>query len=175
MYSLWAYKVAILCYTAVVTAFQGHPLESYILPFPQVNSTTTLATSVGSLALDGVFVTQPNATSYEWWYFDAIASDLSASVVVQPVTTYLAKPQLELAIQVSLANGTLISFFVPGDKLFVSTVGDGSNGLASDGSYSWWSRPEIGEYEIEVCLEEQGIEGKIKLQAVCTSRIHLSS
>jgi len=175
MYTLLVSLLVVLCYTAVVTAFQGHPLESYILPIPQTNGSTTLATSVDTLALDGVFVTQPNATSYEWWYFDAIASDLSASVVVQPVTTYLAKPQLELAIQVSLANGTLISFFVPGDKLFVSTVGDGSNGLASDGSYSWWSRPEIGEYEIEVCLEEQGIEGKIKLQAVCTSRIHLSS
>ena len=171
MYSFWPRCVAVLCYTTAVTAFQGHPLESYILPITPVNTTISLTTSVGNSALDGVFITQPNATSYEWWYFDAIASDLSASIVVQPITTYFSDPVLELAIQISLANGTLYSFFVPGDKLFVSTNGEGSNGMASDGSYSWWSRPQIGEYEIELCLQEQGIEGKIKLQAVCLSII----
>jgi len=166
MYSLLLPSFAILSNALLTTAFQALPLQSYILPLPLSNTSTSLTTAVGTFALDGVFLTSPTTASYESWFFYAVATDLSASISILSVVNYSSSPALSLALQISLPNGTLISISAPGDRLFVSTVGEGSKAQASDSAYGWWSRPEIGEYEIEVRLKEHGVEGRLRLQSV---------
>lgn len=166
MSALLAPCFAILYITTLTTAFQALPLQSYILPLPVSNSSPSLTTAVGTSPLDGVYITTPSSTSHESWSFTAIAPDLSASIVIEAGVNYSSPTPLSLALQISLANGTLYSISVPGARLFVSTVGEGSKARASDGAYGWWSIPEIGEYEVEVRLQEQGVTGRVRLQSV---------
>ncbi|GAB7337131.1 hypothetical protein MBLNU457_g2527t1 [Dothideomycetes sp. NU457] len=170
MSSLLAPSAAILAFTTLTTAFQALPLQSYILPLPPSIS-TSLTTAVGTSPLDGVYITSPSTTSYEIWSFSAVATDLSASIVLHAGVNYSSSPALSLALQISVSNGTLLSLSVPGSRLFVSTLGEGSKAIASDGSYGWWSRPEIGEYEFEVRLPEQGVQGRVRLQSVAPPHV----
>lgn len=155
-----------ICSTALTSAFQALPLQSYILPLTTSNTSNSLTTAVGASPLDGVSITAPTMTSHETWSFTALATDLSTSITIQSIVNYTSSPTLTLAVQISLANGTLLSLVIPSDRLFVSTLGEGSKASAANGSYGWWSRPEIGEYEIEFRLEEKGVLGRVRLQSV---------
>ena len=99
-------------------------LESYIFPFTVANhSVSYITTKVGSRPLDTAYITSPNSTSYEWWYFDAVASDLSASIVLQSV---VENESFLLVLDFSYANGTGAIYELPCEKSYFSTNGDGS-------------------------------------------------
>lgn len=140
--------------------------ENFVLPIEPVNGSATFSSTASHNGIDSVQVQQPNSTSYEWWYFDVTAADASAAVVFQPVAGYMANDYLNLRLNFAYENGTSSEFILPREKLFVSTVGAASSGVASDGSYSWHGAPDLSEYIITMDIPELGISGDIRMQSV---------
>lgn len=161
----------VACFASSSLAFRPHG-ETNILPAPPVNGPASFSSKASFYGMDGVQVQIPNATSYEWWYFDAVSADHSRAVVFQPhLQSREFGVRLVLRLNFAYGDGTFDEFTVPGDKLFVSTIGAGSAGLASDGSYSWIGAPDLAEYTINMDLPELGISGEITMQSV---RFHLN-
>ncbi len=143
------------------------PIETFSLPIPAMNGSTNLAQFAGYQALDTNYVTTPNATSYEWWYFDTVASDLSASVVFQPSITYgYPESSLDLRFSIAFPDGTEKEFIIPKQSLHLSTIGEASVGVAGDGSFSWVGSPSLSTYTINLDLADIGVKGEIQLQSV---------
>lgn len=156
----------VACFASSSLAFRPHG-ETNILPAPPVNGPASFSSKASFYGMDGVQVQIPNATSYEWWYFDAVSADHSRAVVFQPhLQSREFGVRLVLRLNFAYGDGTFDEFTVPGDKLFVSTIGAGSAGLASDGSYSWIGAPDLAEYTINMDLPELGISGEITMQSV---------
>lgn len=139
--------------------------SSYNFPVTASNKSLDLTTVDGAQAFDGVYIPKPNSTSYEWWYFDALASDVSQSVVFQPLIDQ-TRPSPELLFSFSVPNGSYTEFTIPTEGLSISTTKDGSVGVASDGGFSWRGAPDMSEYFLTLDYPEYGISGDIHFQSV---------
>lgn len=157
-----SFSIAI-CFAALGLTHAKIEQESYIFPFPVTNqSVPNITTTVGSRPLDTAYLNSPNSTSYEWWYFDAVASDLSASIVLQPVV----ENAFVLVLDFSYANGTGAQFQLPYDKGYFSTVGDGANMNTSDGEWGYTSSQDLSQVTFELNIKELGVTGSVKFQSV---------
>lgn len=143
--------------------------------FPQAPSNVSIDTpdTVQSTPFDGVYIPKPNATSYEWWYFDAVATDLSQSVVFQPLIDSTRPSQVTLLFSYSLPNGSYVQLEVPTSALSVSTAHDGSSAVAADGVFAWRGAPDLSEYNITLDWPEYGISGQIQLVSVSSPPCHI--
>jgi hypothetical protein len=137
--------------------------ERYVLPIPPSNTTISdITTEVGNRPLDTVYIAQPNTTSYEWWYFDAVANDLSAAVMFVPV--YQGG---SFAIDFGIfRNGTAVNVQIPYDEAYFYTNGDGSNTVASDRQWGYRSSPDLSAYEFEIDIPSIGVSGTMQFQSV---------
>ena len=151
---------------AVARQLQSPTPQNFTLPLPMFNGSTPVIDTVGSIPLDGVYITEPNATSYEWWYFDAVSKNSSSSVVMVVSVSYseTESPELSTDLTFSYPNGSWTEITVPLDALSFSTIGNGSMGVAE--TFAWWSEPDLSEYTIELNLEEQGVTGEIYLSSI---------
>ncbi|KAF5011181.1 hypothetical protein F66182_15386 [Fusarium sp. NRRL 66182] len=168
----------VLSYAALLAGFAvAAPPETFVLPIAITNGSTPLIYEVGKVPLDTNYITQPNATSYEWWYFDAVASDLSQHVVFQPIVDYNedGNEPLNLRLSYSFANGSFQELIIPKEKLFVSTIGQGSAGISSDGAFSWQASPDLSQYTLTLALEDIGISGQIQLQSIAPPHVACSA
>lgn len=136
----------------------------YSFPLPITNhSVPNITTKVGSRPLDTVYITSPNSTSYEWWYFDAVASDSSASVVLQPV---VENGTFMLSLDLSYPNGSNSQFLLQYDKGYFFTAGNGSNMFASNGDWAYTSSPDLSLVEFGLSMPSVGVNGTVKFQSV---------
>lgn len=141
--------------------------ENFLLPGLIANGSAVSDSVASYNAIDSVQVRQPNGSSYEWWYFDAVSADSSAAVVFQPHLEYFnEETPLKLRLNFAFNNGSFSELIIPGDALSVSTIGAGSSGIASDGSYSWKGDSDLSKYTITLDIPEKGISGEIHLQSV---------
>lgn len=118
----------------------------------------------------------PNASSYEWWYFDAVSATDNQSVTViflestptsflNPVGTFL-----NLQFVGTFANGSSFIFGVPLDNCTVATVttsGDGASGVWGNSGFSFAGNEAATQYLVEVDNAEFGISGSMLVTSVC--------
>ncbi|ROV96235.1 hypothetical protein VMCG_07725 [Cytospora schulzeri] len=156
---------------ASLVAARTPPAQHLTLPLPMINGSTPIIETVGSVPLDGVYITQPNATSYEWWYYDVVSEDHSSSVVFVTSITYSTTgvPLLSADLTISYPNGTWTEIAIPQNKLYFSTVGEGSTGAAE--AFSWRSAPDLSEYIIQLDVEEQGVTGEIHMSSIAPPHV----
>ncbi|WQF86938.1 hypothetical protein CDEST_11952 [Colletotrichum destructivum] len=140
--------------------------QNYVLPPPLVQGPAIYHDHVASNGLGSVQVHGPNATSYEGWYFDAVSTDLTKAITFGPFLFYGEANPLSLKLSISHEDGSFDQFSIPGDKLYVSSLGSGSSAVASDGSYAWYGSPDLSHYRITVDLPEEDISGEIELRSV---------
>ncbi|ROV98136.1 hypothetical protein VPNG_08589 [Cytospora leucostoma] len=157
--------------SASLVAAQLPLAENLTLPLPIENGSTPIIDTVGSVPLDGVYITEPNATSYEWWYFDAVSEAHSSSVVLVVSVSYSGTgvPQLVAELSISYPNGTWAEITIPQDRLYLSTAGEGSSGIAND--FSWRSTPDLSEYTIQLHLEARGVTGQINMSSIAPPHV----
>lgn len=118
-----------------------------------------------------------NETTFDWWYFSAIASDIANGDLSSAVVTfYDATPgafaalsnkttQLEVSLTGSLKDGTPFSFDAYPAEAVVVTIGDASDGQWG-GFGTWKGSPELTTWEIEFEDESVGVKGCMTLQSV---------
>ncbi|ROV93912.1 hypothetical protein VSDG_06284 [Cytospora chrysosperma] len=164
-------QIIYLLLPSLVAARQS-PAQHFTLPLPLINGSTPITETVGFVPLDGVYITQPNATSYEWWYFDVVSESHTSSVVFVASVSYSAitgAPELSAELTISYPNGTWTEITTPQDKLNFSTVGEGSIAVAE--AFSWWSVPDLSEYTIRLDLEVQGVTGEIHMSSIAPPHV----
>ena len=127
----------------------------------------------GTSGFDAPKVSHLNSTSFDWWYFDVVASDLSASAVFNVFTADITGlwpglPAFSSAVWIaglfSFPNGTDISIFLPADDLTVVTVENGSSGTLQGLNGGWKGTPNMSYYV--VTIDEPGIQGTLSLHSV---------
>ncbi|TKA81668.1 hypothetical protein B0A55_01333 [Friedmanniomyces simplex] len=124
-------------------------INSAILTTPSTTEWTYNGT-----ALDGPKTHPVNGTNFDWWYFDALSSDLPSgdlsSVVVNFYTTssvgFFGKTQndsvLVTTITGTFRDGTPFGIDVFPDEATISTEGDRSSGQWGTAATCWTSSPD---------------------------------
>lgn len=146
-----------------------------------IQTGTSVAQFVSSTSgLDGPKIQSNNATSFDWWYFDAVSEDsLSSVVIVFYLSTDLGFPFLlpgsaiSVDIFVSFDDGTYLFFplndlpFTIGEATVV-TVGDGSSGVWASTGFKWTGTSNMSQYVVTIDSPALGISGSLTLNSVRT-------
>ena len=178
-----------------VLAFLGAAIQQTLSQvitdvFPNTVNTGNSIVQFRSTAsgLDGPKVGHsPNATSYDWWYFDAVSTNGNSSlVIVFYVATSNGFPFLAPGSALSVnffatfENGSSVVYFLenlPSNSgaATVVTAGDGSSGNWNSTGAQWTSTPDMSSYVITVDAPSFGIKGSLILESVRSSTGHLGS
>ncbi|KAJ3551130.1 hypothetical protein NM688_g4908 [Phlebia brevispora] len=167
-YTLW------VC--TVLDIVVGHTLDASIDIIPSTPSTTpSVAEYISQSSLfDGPYVAGLNDTTSDWWYFDAISSDLNYTLVVTffaatPDGLWPTTPDLGsatyLLLFLTLPDGTLLEGAAIGEELAIVTVEDGSSGVLGNTSNFWVGSPDMTSYEVSLNVPDIGLTGNISLQS----------
>lgn len=127
----------------------------------------------GASGLDGPKMDpEINATSFDWWYFDAVSENSCAVVIVFCVTTDLGFPfvpplsTLSVDIFATFEDGTLV--FLPLNDLplragtaTVVTGVDGSSGSWEGIGFEWKGAPDLSQYVVTIDSPLLGITGTL--------------
>jgi hypothetical protein len=168
-------------YTAALVASVPHRSQAVtcIPPDPANASSIVQFNSTGS-GLDGPHVSPINATTWDWWYFDAVAEDQSNQVVV---VFYTGQPPIgsspnELPVQLLIGipgspilppNGS-VSAEALASQAEITTIGQGASGKWDGTGFSFKGEPDLRRYVIEVdapsIVPNGGIKGSITFESV---------
>ena len=133
----------------------------------------------GVSGLDGPKIDpEINATSFDWWYFDAVSEDNSCAVVIVfYMTTDLGFPfvpplsALSVDIFATFEDGTLV--FLPLNDLPLSageatvvTDDDGSSGVWKGTGFEWVGAPDLSKYVVKIDSPLLDINGTLVLTSV---------
>lgn len=133
----------------------------------------------GTSGLDGPKMDpEINATSFDWWYFDAVSEDNSCAVVIVfYMTTDLGFPfvpplsTLSVDIFATFEDGTLV--FLPlnssplsAGEATVVTDGDGSSGIWKGTGFEWKGVPDLSQYVVTIDSPLLDISGTLVLTSV---------
>jgi hypothetical protein len=129
-------------------------------------------------AFDGIKVHDINATSIDWWYFDAVSEYDNQSVVVVFYTAtdlgfFALTPGSAVSVDifVSWDDGTYELVYVddlPGNtgSATVNTEDDGASGTWSSTGWSFSGAPDLSEYVVSIDYPLQDIHGSLTLKSV---------
>ena len=119
-----------------------------------------------------------NATTFDWWYFDAVSETSNASVVI---AFYLGANSafpflpngtaISADIGLTLEDGTQIYVPVgnaPGARgtATIVTYGDGSSGLWNSTGFRWVGSSDLSYYVVQVDAPDYNITGNLVLYSV---------
>lgn len=137
----------------------------------------------GQESLDAPKVRPVNTTTFDWWYFSAISSNLPSDDLSSAVVTfYDATPagfaaldnkttKLEVSLTGSWPDGTPFGFDAfPAEAVVVSDIGEGTVGRW--GEFASWKGSGLRKWEIRFADESQGVKGVMRLESVGLPRIH---
>jgi hypothetical protein len=171
----------LLLHVAVTLIVLVHMSPTQVYPWQSIEIIDSIpgngSAVFDAITTDAVFdsskVHHPNTTSYDWWYFDAVAGQGNASLVilfvVSPQSVYKDLPTvLQVQISGSFANGTSFQAIEFAEKAIVSSGAPGTKGQWKGAEAGWVGSSDMSKYEITLSLKRAGIEGTFTLQSVCT-------
>ncbi|KAL4963061.1 uncharacterized protein BDV14DRAFT_95822 [Aspergillus stella-maris] len=177
--------LSLLSAFALTTATTTATASTVIVPDHAVNAPSNAQFISNHTAFDGPKVFPINASTWDWWYFDAVQvspdtnSTDQASVVAtfytalpsafEPLALYAARGFTSLSlgeIVVTWPNGTRNVFLFNSTEARITTVGDGAVGVweSPEGDASFRGSEDMRIYE--VTLESEIVSGRIVLQAI---------
>ncbi len=151
------------------------PISIDVIPGTTSSSPSVAQFSSLSSGFDAPKVKSLNSTSFDWWYFDVVSSDLDYSLVVVFFTadaTGLWTGTTDVgtadyvAISVTSTDGALFNVGVLAEELTVVTIGDGSSGILDGTLTGWTGSPDMSQYEILVDDPVSGLQGTVSFQSV---------
>jgi hypothetical protein len=143
-----------------------------VLPTAVTGDVTANFKSEGSL--DGPQISAVNNSSWDWWYFDAVAPDAKANVVI---IFYTASPTgfsflppspivTQFQLHSLLPNGTVFNVFIPAEEAVLTEVGEGSSGDFKGTNASWTGTHDLKHYKIIVNSPVNDVVGTFNLRSV---------
>lgn len=177
--------VLFIASTGVVAKWPRHlehrglppPTQKQIPPLPQLGISELEFTTTSATPFDGSKTSIVNATTFDWWYFDAVATDLSASITVVfftclsgPLGFDLDLPTVNFIIVTGMFDdGTTFTEIILGGDATIATSGDGSSGSFDLTGSGWTSTPDLSEYTVSLDAPLAGVTGILKLPSVSNS------
>jgi hypothetical protein len=162
---------------------RASPSTTSVIPSTPAAELSDVTWRSSAAGFDAPKVSPVNATTWDWWYFDAIQSPAPegerASVVV---TFYTAVPtafhllgafasagytSLTLVeTEVSWPNGTTEMFLFNATEATVTVLGNGASGVweAPAGTASFNGTPDLSSYRVD--LHSPYVSGSITLRSV---------
>jgi hypothetical protein len=128
--------------------------------------------------LDAPMLSAVNSSSFDWWYFDVVSTDLQSSLVVVFYTALpTAFPFLPASTDVttvgvyaSFPNGTVSTTYLNADEAVVTTLGQGSSGYFAGTGASWLGAVDDSWYNVQIVSPSTGIYGNFNI--VSTAPAH---
>ncbi|KIW17327.1 hypothetical protein PV08_04519 [Exophiala spinifera] len=146
----------------------------YSIPNDVYQGAIQMQENSGLYPLDGPKLTPwPNATSYDWWYFDVVSTSNNASFVS---TFFLNRGAFRgvnetapnvVDASVTFPNGTAVdttTFVDLNENVTVTTLGNGSSGDWTGTGANWNGSPDLKSYTIN--YNSSAIKGSIVLTSV---------
>ncbi|RAK85133.1 hypothetical protein BO79DRAFT_156688 [Aspergillus costaricaensis CBS 115574] len=177
MLSKLAYLTLPFCLSAAALSTQKCPPVKGIQTYqttPQDGQADGQFTSCDNF-FDSPKIQGINASSYDWWYFDAIGTDGVSSLAVVffveanrsgfTVTENFTNMDF-IQISGTFPNGTVFSDFLFADNAIVSTNGDGSSGLWNNTGISWAGSPDLQYYVLTLDAEDLGYKGSFSMHSI---------
>ncbi|KAH9211042.1 hypothetical protein DL95DRAFT_258662, partial [Leptodontidium sp. 2 PMI_412] len=132
-----------------------------------------------STPFDGPKLNHVNATTFDWWYFDAVSNDATMQLSIvffSTESTTLGFPFSTgttnfIVVTALFNNGTVYQNIIPGGDAVITTVGDGSSGTFDLTGGSWVGSPDLSHYEVNVENLLVGISGSMKLQSTVPAHV----
>jgi len=133
----------------------------------------------GASGLDGPkMAPKINATTFDWWYFDAVSEDDSCAVVVVfYLSTDIGFPfvpplsAISVDIFATFADGS--NLFIPLNSLpldagaaTIVTDGDGASGIWKGTGFSFMGAPDLSKYVVKIDSPLIGVKGTLELYSV---------
>ncbi|KAH8585308.1 hypothetical protein B0O99DRAFT_696652 [Bisporella sp. PMI_857] len=141
------------------------------VPVPVVNGSVLIQSIIGNESLDDVKIPIGNSTTFEAWYFDALAPDLSASIILAVIST---DEQMAVTLDISHQDGSRSRVEIPTSSLNVSAIGKGSAAEADDNSWGWTSTSSLSGYTLHFDRPDQGLYGDITMESLGPSHVQCS-
>ena len=174
--ALVAYALALLVPIHVrAGAFPSFPVSVTKIPGTPANAPSKSQLTSPGWGLDAPKVSPLNRTAFDWWYFDAVASDLSVTLVAiaftaTPAGLWEYMPDTGSATWIGAwftwANGTQKSYVFPAPQMVVTSVQDGSSVTMQGVDAGWAGKPDNSKYVVTFDEKEAGIQGSFTLKSV---------
>ncbi|KAL1849531.1 hypothetical protein Plec18170_007439 [Paecilomyces lecythidis] len=124
--------------------------------------------------LDGPKLDIINSTVTQWWYFDAVSTDLSSSLTIVFFTSSavgfpFTLPNGSVAVAyiwATLPNGTVFTEYTSAAFATVATAGDGSSGGWGLTGFRWDGDPEMQKYTVTIASSVLDINGTLQLDSI---------
>ena len=140
------------------------------------NSSSTVHFVSEAEGLDSPKVIPVNASTYDWWYFDAVSEDQGHNVVITLLTAptsaffFGGGPPNDItvaSIYVSTPeNPMLVAAPVPATRVVVASVGNGASGVWEGAGVAFEGTPDMKSYEVAIDSPQTAIKGLITLKSV---------
>ncbi|KAH8805358.1 hypothetical protein F5884DRAFT_679389 [Xylogone sp. PMI_703] len=168
-------SAALLSYASSTTS----PTSTVYPLLPPLGPSTGVFTVDQTLPFDGPKLDHVNATTSDWWYFDAVSDDGSTQITI----VFFSAEATTLGFPTTLGtsnfvvftalfdNGTIYQNFIPGGDATIITIGDGSSGNFSLTGGTWAGAPDLSSYEVEVDNALVGISGSMKLKSIAPAHV----
>ncbi|KAK5113916.1 hypothetical protein LTR85_010449 [Meristemomyces frigidus] len=147
------------------------------------SETSTVEWTYNGTSLDGPKVHPVNSTTFDWWYFDAVSSDLSSGDLSSVVITFYTASHegfgalsndttiLETSITGTLSDGTPFDFAKFPTEATVVTEGDGSAGVWGEGGTEWSSSPDLKHWIIKFNDPDDNVSGQMTFQTIAPAHL----
>jgi hypothetical protein len=122
-----------------------------------------------------------NATTFDWWYFDAVSDDgTQALTIIFFTSSYIgfsfnianAVDPLNVYVFANTGSGLPVSFPVVATSVTINTVGNGASGNWTDSGISFEGASDLSTYTVtfDKTALNLGIEGMFTLTTVSPDR-----
>jgi hypothetical protein len=165
--------------------------QQFVVPaYRNENATAVTQYTSGRDGFDAPKVHPINATTYDWWWFDAIQQPVptegggQAQAHIVIIFYTLGSDSFEVLteqfpnglpsgniVQITLAwpNGTIETpIALPAGDAIINVEGDGSSGNFTGTGCSWVGTPDLSAYVVHIDVPEHDISGSLYINSVRT-------
>jgi hypothetical protein len=153
---------------STASAFSKRDIKT--IPSEAVAAPITATFTSSYFGLDGPKLSAINESSFDWWYFDAVSTDLTTSLVI---TFYAALPSAfpflvlpdvtTVGIYAAYPNGSISVNYLSADEAIIVTAGQGSSGIYNGTGASWLGAADNSWYTVNINSPSNGIVGTFNL------------
>jgi hypothetical protein len=150
--------------------------HNYIIPSIPATVPSSVQFKSSGNGFDSPHVSPVNATTWEWWYFDAVSNDQTYQVVIVFYTAstsgfaFLPPKPNELPVQItvgipgspSFTPGGIQNEWAYATQAEVATSGQGASGQWNGTGISFEGTADLSRYVIKVDAPNMGPNGGIK-------------
>ncbi|KAE9363204.1 hypothetical protein N431DRAFT_498960 [Stipitochalara longipes BDJ] len=155
---------------AVAVLSKGH---TQIVPSTAFSGNVNMDT-ISSGHLDAPHLSAVNTSAFEWWYFDAVSTDLSSAINVVFYTALasgfggLEEDPIVTVVEIDFVfpNGTTNTIWLNASEAVITTEGQGASAVWKDAGAKFTGASNLSRYTVEINSPNWGVVGTFHLKTL---------